>query len=105
LPTEADAQARLGVSRGACCEATRILTAKNMIVCRPRSGIVVLPRAQWTLLDPDVLAWHFEGTPSRQFIADLFELRRIIEPARMRWRRAASAESSRIDVALVETLT
>jgi DNA-binding FadR family transcriptional regulator len=33
------------------------------------------------MIDPDVLAWHLEAGLNEQFIADLFVLRQMVEPA------------------------
>lgn len=71
----------LHVSRTAYREAVRILTAKGLLESRPKAGTRVTPRARWNLLDPEVLAWMFEGEPDERFVRDLFELRGIIEPA------------------------
>jgi len=38
-------------------------------------------RHKWSLLDPDILAWTFQGEPDPAFVHALFELRGIIEPA------------------------
>lgn len=81
LPNEDVLSAQLSVSRTAYREAMRILVAKGLVNSRPKAGTVVNPRAHWNLLDPDVLSWHFEVEPSPAFIIQLFELRRIIEPA------------------------
>lgn len=78
---EIEASEALGVSRTAYREAIRILAAKGLIESRPKAGTSVNPRNRWNLLDPDVLAWTFEGEPDTQFILDLFELRGVIEPA------------------------
>ncbi|HWJ74819.1 MAG TPA: FadR/GntR family transcriptional regulator [Kaistia sp.] len=81
LPNEDVLSAQLEVSRTAYREAMRILVAKGLVSSRPKVGTIVSPRASWNLLDPDVLSWHFEVEPSPAFIIQLFELRRIIEPA------------------------
>lgn len=78
---EIEASEALGVSRTAYREAIRILAAKGLIESRPRAGTRVTPRSRWNLLDPDVLAWAFEGEPDPGFTLDLFELRGVIEPA------------------------
>lgn len=69
------------VSRSAYREAIRTLTAKGLVNGRPKTGTRVSPRNQWSLLDPDVLGWMFETEPGEDFVADLFELRGIVEPA------------------------
>jgi DNA-binding FadR family transcriptional regulator len=70
-----------GVSRTAYREAIRILIAKGLLESRPKAGTHVTERRRWNLLDPDVLEWMFEGPADERFIADLFELRGVIEPA------------------------
>jgi DNA-binding FadR family transcriptional regulator len=72
---------QLNSSRTAYREAVRILAAKGLVDRRPKGGTRVNPRSMWNLLDPDVLAWMFEGEPTEAFVRDLFELRGVIEPA------------------------
>lgn len=79
------------VSRSAYREAIRTLTAKGLVTSRPKIGTRVSPRSRWNLLDPDVLGWMFETEPGEDFVADLFELRSIVEPA------AAALAASRRD--------
>lgn len=81
LPGEIEFSEVLGVSRTAYREAIRILSAKGLVESRPKTGTRVSARSRWNLLDPDILAWAFEGEPSETFIRDLFELRMIVEPA------------------------
>lgn len=81
LPGEIEFSEVLGVSRTAYREAIRILNAKGLVESRPKTGTRVSARSRWNLLDPDILAWAFEGDPSEAFIRDLFELRMIVEPA------------------------
>lgn len=78
---EIEASEALGISRTAYREAIRILAAKGLVESRPKAGTRVTARHRWNLLDPDVLAWTFEGEPDPEFILDLFELRSVIEPA------------------------
>ena len=78
---EIEQSAVLGVSRTAYREAIRILTAKGLLESKPKAGTHVTARERWNLLDPDMLAWMFMGTPDEQFIRDLFELRNLLEPA------------------------
>lgn len=81
LGGEVASSIELGISRTAYREAIRILIAKGMVESRPKAGTHVAPRKRWNLLDPEVLAWMFSGTPDEAFIRDLFELRGVIEPA------------------------
>lgn len=81
LVNEVGASAELGISRTAYREAIRILAAKGLVASRPKSGTTVCPKAEWNVLDPDVLDWTFEAGPTEEFILALFELRRMVEPA------------------------
>jgi DNA-binding FadR family transcriptional regulator len=79
MPTE-DELGEPGVSRTVLREAVKVLAAKRLVESRPKTGTRVLPRSEWNLLDPDVLAWRLEAKPDEQFFADVIELRRIVEP-------------------------
>ena len=80
LPSGAEMGERFSASRTARREAYSKLSGKGLIVARPRIGTRVRPRADWNLLDPEVLAWHLASEPEERFIADLFTLRHAIEP-------------------------
>jgi DNA-binding FadR family transcriptional regulator len=81
FPGEVEYAVQLGISRSALREAFRILAAKGLVAGRPKAGTHVTPRRQWSLLDPDLLAWQFKAEPSLKFLRDLFELRMMVEPA------------------------
>jgi len=81
LPTEPEWSARLGVSRTALREASKVLGAKGLLESRPKTGTRVRPRDTWNFLDPDVLNWRLEARRPHDYARDLFELRRVIEPA------------------------
>ncbi len=81
LGGEIEASEALGISRTAYREAIRILAAKGLIASKPKAGTRITPRSEWNMLDPDLLAWMFEGDPGQDFIVALFELRGIVEPA------------------------
>ena len=92
LNGEIDASDRLQVSRTAYREAVRILSAKGLVESRPKVGTRVSPQSRWHMLDPDVLSWIFEFEPDETLLANLFELRKIVEPE-----AAALAASRRTD--------
>jgi DNA-binding FadR family transcriptional regulator len=92
LNGEIETSDRLHVSRTAYREAVRILAAKGLVRALPKVGTRVSPQVQWHLLDPDVLGWIFEFEPGETMLANLFELRRIVEPE-----AAALAASRRTD--------
>ena len=81
LPNEDKASASFGVSRSAYREAIRTLAAKGLVLALPKVGTKIAPRASWRIVDPDVLTWHFELEPTDEFVHNLFELRKIIEPS------------------------
>ena len=81
LPNEATFSAELKVSRTALREAIKVLAAKGLVDSRPKIGTRVRPRAQWNMLDPDVLAWSFSAGDTARHAVNLTELRRVLEPA------------------------
>ncbi|MBN9468419.1 MAG: FadR family transcriptional regulator [Bosea sp.] len=101
LPNEDGIRGEISVSRTAYREAVKFLTGKGMVEARPKSGTRVAPRESWNLLDPDVLAWHFEADPNEKFIRDLFELRLFVEPsaARLAAQRRSEDDLARIEAA------
>jgi GntR family galactonate operon transcriptional repressor len=80
LPNAVEMCARYSVSRTALREAYSVLTAKAMIVARPKIGTRVRPKTDWNMLDPEVLSWHLQSTPTENFVAELFVLRQMVEP-------------------------
>jgi DNA-binding FadR family transcriptional regulator len=81
LPTEIELCASLNVSRSALREAFKLLAAKRLIVSRQKVGTLVRPRAEWNMLDPEVLAWMLRAAPTDEFVNGLFEVRKIVEPS------------------------
>jgi GntR family galactonate operon transcriptional repressor len=65
-----------------------------LVEVRPKVGIRILPRSDWNLLDPDLLAWQCEGGADALFISNLCELRLGIEPlaAELAAKRASDEE-------------
>jgi DNA-binding FadR family transcriptional regulator len=94
LPSEEELGGAPGISRTVLREAIKVLAAKRLVESRPKTGTRVLPRRDWNLMDPDVLAWRLEANPDEQFFTDVIELRRIIEPeaARLAASRATAEE-------------
>lgn len=103
IPNEAGLGHELTVSRTAYREALKFLSGKGLIDARPRSGTRVAARATWNLLDPDVLRWSLAADPDETFIADLFELRIIVEPqaARFAAERRLDSHLAQIESALI----
>jgi DNA-binding FadR family transcriptional regulator len=99
LPTEPEMMAALGVSRTVVREAVKSLAAKGLLVAGPKVGTRVLPADNWNWFDPDVVAWQTGAGLTRDFLRDLQELRRVIEPAAV---RMAAERASAQDIAEIE---
>lgn len=74
-------EAELGASRSVVREAIRVLADKGLVEARPKRGTVVRGRESWSMLDPDLLRWQYESRTDMSFLANLAEVRSIIEPA------------------------
>ena len=87
-------EGRYGASRTAVREALKVLTAKGLVEARPRYGTYIRPRADWNVLDPDVLLWQDGSAANLTLLRNLDEVRRIIEPqaARLAAERRVSAD-------------
>ena len=81
LPSEADLSVELSVSRTALREAIKLLSAKGLVESRPKTGTRIRPRTSWNMLDPDVLSWLVSDGAFEDYADDLFEMRRVVEPA------------------------
>ncbi|MCX4728372.1 FadR/GntR family transcriptional regulator [Streptomyces sp. NPDC090052] len=81
-------QAELDVSLTALRESLKVLAAKGMVDARQKRGTFVRARADWNLLDADVLRWQFAGGSGSgtdlALLHNLGEVRGIIEPAAVR---------------------
>ena len=80
FPTEAELCLEFGVSRTAVREAVKMLSAKGLVASKPRQGIRIMPEEDWNILDPDLLRWSLEGTPTRRVLKEFFQMRIAIEP-------------------------
>ncbi|MFD0786891.1 FadR/GntR family transcriptional regulator, partial [Micromonospora azadirachtae] len=77
-------QEELDVSLTALREALKVLTAKGIVDARQKRGTFVRPRADWNLLDGDVIRWQLADGADPLLIDQLQEVRSIIEPAAAR---------------------
>jgi GntR family transcriptional regulator, galactonate operon transcriptional repressor len=104
LPREEELSRHFAVSRQAVREALKVLTAKGLVNSRRRAGTHVMSRETWNLLDPDVLAWHEPDALTPEFLNDLVEIRRLIEPAAAAFaaERGNPSHVARIGAALEE---
>jgi DNA-binding FadR family transcriptional regulator len=100
IPPEPTLCEELGVSRTVVREAVKSLVAKGLLVTGPKVGTRVLPSEQWNWFDPDVVGWQSKAGLTRDFLRDLQELRRVVEPAAV---RLAAERATAADVQEIET--
>ena len=79
LPNEAEIGDELGISRTVVREAVRTLVAKGMLHVRRKTGTIVRPLSDWSLFDPEVLAWRFRYSRDQTFVDDMARFRAAIE--------------------------
>jgi DNA-binding FadR family transcriptional regulator len=89
----------LGVSRTVVREAVKSLAAKGLLSTGPKVGTRVLPADQWNWFDPDVVGWQSSAGLTREYLRDLQELRRVLEPAAV---RLAAERATPQDLAEIE---
>jgi DNA-binding FadR family transcriptional regulator len=99
VPPEPLLGEELGVSRTVVREAVKSLVAKGLVSTGPKVGTRVLPPQQWNWFDPDVIVWQSRAGLTRDFLRDLQELRRVVEPAAV---RIAAERATAADIAEVE---
>ena len=101
IPPEPLLCEELGVSRTVVREALKSLIAKGLVSSGPKVGTRVLPSEQWNWFDPDVILWQSQAGLTAEFLRDLQDLRRIVEPAavRMAAERATPEDLAPIEVA------
>ncbi|HEY6409514.1 MAG TPA: FadR/GntR family transcriptional regulator [Ktedonobacteraceae bacterium] len=99
LSSEPELSLQFNVSRPVMREALKILSAKGLIESRPKTGTRVRPRAEWNILDSEVIGWLYEVGPDRSFLDALCEVRLMFEPmtARLAAARATDDEVKTIE--------
>ena len=95
-------QAEFGVSLTVMRESLKVLAAKGLVDARQKRGTYVRRRADWNLLDPDVLRWQATSESGASLLRNLEEVRGIIEPAAVRLAalRRTNDDLARLDEAL-----
>ena len=84
LPPEPVLCEMLGVSRTVVREAVKSLIAKGLVTSGPKVGTRVQPEDRWNWFDADVIGWQTSAGLPAQFLEDLHDLRRAVEPAAVR---------------------
>jgi DNA-binding FadR family transcriptional regulator len=99
LPPEPRLCEELGVSRTVIRESVKSLVAKGLLTTGPKVGTRVLAEEQWNWFDPDVIHWKSKAGLTREFLRDLQDLRRVLEPAAV---RMAAERATPQDIAEIE---
>lgn len=100
IPPEPLLCEELGVSRTVVREAVKSLIAKGLVSSGPKVGTRVLTSDQWNWFDPDVIIWQSKAGLTPEFLRDLQDLRRVVEPAAV---RMAAERATAQDIAEIET--
>lgn len=79
LPIEPDLARQFGVSRTVIREAIRMLASKGLVTVRHGSGTRVQSSDKWNYLDPLVLFEQVRSGAGDELLAELLELRGILE--------------------------
>ncbi len=99
IPPEPMLCEELGVSRTVVREAVKSLIAKGLLTTGPKVGTRVLAEDQWNWFDPDVVIWQSKAGLTPEFLRDLQDLRRVVEPAAV---RLAAERATPGDIAAIE---
>ena len=99
VPPEPTLCVEFGVSRTVVREAVKSLVAKGLLTTGPKVGTKVQPAEQWNWFDPDVVAWQSKAGLTREFLREVQELRRLVEPAAV---RLAAERATAADIAGIE---
>ena len=96
---ESELASFFGVSRTVIRESVKSLVAKGLLTTGPKVGTRVQPEDQWNWFDADVIVWQTKAGLSVDFLQDLQDLRRVVEPAAV---RLAASRATAQDIADME---
>jgi DNA-binding FadR family transcriptional regulator len=99
IPAEPLLCAQLGISRTVVREAVKSLIAKGLVTTGPKVGTRVQPSDAWNWFDPDVIIWQSKAGLTPEFLRDLQDLRRVVEPAAV---RLAAERATKQDIKDIE---
>ncbi len=99
IPPEPLLCAELGISRTVVREAVKSLIAKGLVTTGPKVGTRVQPSDAWNWFDPDVIIWQSKAGLTPEFLRDLQDLRRVVEPAAV---RLAAQRATKQDIKDIE---
>jgi len=98
IPPEPLLCEELGVSRTVVREAVKSLIAKGLVTSGPKVGTRVLTSDHWNWFDPDVIVWQSKSGLTPEFLRDLQDLRRVVEPAAVRMAAERATPEDLIDI-------
>lgn len=103
LPTEKELCVRYDFSRTVVREALKSLTAKGLLISKPRVGAVICTQDKWNLLDPDIIRLTEELGEKCSHYGDMIDARTILEPvlAGVAAKRAKPEDIAEIERAVV----
>lgn len=101
LPTENELCIRYGVSRTVIRESLKILESKGLVRGRSRVGTSVCEKADWNILDQQMLEWIGPRIVEMDLLQCILDARRAIEPfaAELAAQRAGVQEIAAIEAA------
>lgn len=80
LPTQEVLAQALGVSRALLREAVSRLVARGVVDVRTKVGSRVVDERRWQLVDRHVVGWRLARATDPEFLANITEIRRVLEP-------------------------
>lgn len=103
MPKENDLCDLYGVSRTVIRETLKVLATKGLVHSRPRVGTVVCAKAEWNILDAQVLEWMGPRIQELDLLGCILETRRTVEPvaAEFAAERATAQEIADLEAAWV----
>ncbi len=81
LPAEPILMRRFKVSRTVLREVMKTLSAKGLVVLKPRIGALVLDTSSWNFFDAELIAWRVDIGMDEDLRRWLREIRTVFEPA------------------------
>ncbi len=104
FPIEAELCAQFNSSRSVVREAIKMLTAKGLVMSRPRQGTWVQKEPYWNFLDKDVLSWLLKCGTSLDLMIEFIQYRKAIEPqaAELAIRYASKSDLEAIQAAVAQ---
>ncbi len=101
LPTQEILAQALGVSRALLREAVSRLVARGVVDVRTKVGSRVVDERRWQIVDRHVVAWRLARATDPTFLANITEIRRVLEPLAAADAAQHASPAQRARIALV----